>query len=119
MLLLLVILLLPPPAAWRISPDPDRGRPPGPAHGPGDAGGTIDRLDPEHKRLLQAAAVIGTDVPFVLLQAVADEPEDQLRFTSKDQPAMSRSLGTFFRRFASSRRSAVQNSQSNSSASAR
>jgi len=39
----------------------------------------IDRLDPEVKRLLQAAAVIGTDVPFSLLQAVADEPEDQLR----------------------------------------
>ena len=37
----------------------------------------IDRLDPEDKRLLQAAAVIGTDVPFELLQAVADEPEDQ------------------------------------------
>src|SRR5262249_32717531 len=27
----------------------------------------------------QAAAVIGTDVPFELLQAVADEPEDRLR----------------------------------------
>ena len=39
----------------------------------------IDRLDPENKRLLQAAAVIGTDVPFSLLQAVADEPEDRLR----------------------------------------
>jgi class 3 adenylate cyclase/tetratricopeptide (TPR) repeat protein len=39
----------------------------------------IDRLDPEDKRLLQAAAVIGTDVPFSLLQAVADEPEDRLR----------------------------------------
>jgi len=38
----------------------------------------IDRLDPEDKRLLQAAAVIGTDVPFSLLQAVADEPEDRL-----------------------------------------
>ncbi|MBI4637541.1 MAG: tetratricopeptide repeat protein, partial [Candidatus Rokubacteria bacterium] len=39
----------------------------------------IDRLAPEDKRLLQAAAVIGTDVPFELLQAVADEPEDRLR----------------------------------------
>ena len=39
----------------------------------------IDRLDPEDKRLLQAAAVIGTDVPFALLDAVADEPEDRLR----------------------------------------
>jgi len=39
----------------------------------------IDRLDPEDKRLLQAAAVIGTDVPFELLQAGADEPEERLR----------------------------------------
>ena len=39
----------------------------------------IDRLGPEDKRLLQAAAVIGTDVPFELLKAVADEPEDRLR----------------------------------------
>ena len=39
----------------------------------------IDRLAPEDKRLLQAAAVIGTDVPFPLLAAVADEPEDRLR----------------------------------------
>ncbi len=39
----------------------------------------IDRLSPEDKRLLQAAAVIGTDVPFELLQAVADEPETRLR----------------------------------------
>jgi len=39
----------------------------------------IDRLAPEDKRLLQAAAVIGTDVPWALLQAVANEPEDRLR----------------------------------------
>jgi class 3 adenylate cyclase/tetratricopeptide (TPR) repeat protein len=39
----------------------------------------IDRLAPEDKRLLQAAAVVGTDVPVELLQAVADEPEDRLR----------------------------------------
>jgi class 3 adenylate cyclase/tetratricopeptide (TPR) repeat protein len=39
----------------------------------------IDRLAPEDKRLLQAAAVIGTDVPFALLQAVADLGEDPLR----------------------------------------
>jgi class 3 adenylate cyclase/tetratricopeptide (TPR) repeat protein len=39
----------------------------------------IDRLDPEDKRLLQAAAVIGTHVPWGLLKAVADEPEDRLR----------------------------------------
>jgi tetratricopeptide (TPR) repeat protein len=39
----------------------------------------IDRLSPEDKLLLQAAAVIGTDVPFSLLQAITDEPEDRLR----------------------------------------
>jgi len=39
----------------------------------------IDRLAPEDKRLLQAASVIGKDVPFALLQAVADESEGRLR----------------------------------------
>jgi class 3 adenylate cyclase/tetratricopeptide (TPR) repeat protein len=39
----------------------------------------IDRLAPEDKRLLQAASVIGKDVPFTLLQAIADEGEDRLR----------------------------------------
>ena len=39
----------------------------------------IDRLSPEHKRLLQAASVIGKDVPLSLLHAVADEGEDLLR----------------------------------------
>jgi predicted ATPase/class 3 adenylate cyclase len=39
----------------------------------------IDRVAPEDKQLLQAAAVIGKDVPFALLQAVADVPEDALR----------------------------------------
>jgi predicted ATPase len=39
----------------------------------------IDRLASEDKRLLQAAAVIGTDVPFALLQAIADVSEDTLR----------------------------------------
>jgi class 3 adenylate cyclase/tetratricopeptide (TPR) repeat protein len=38
----------------------------------------IDRLPPEEKRLLQTAAVIGTDVPFTLLRAVADLPEEAL-----------------------------------------
>src|SRR5262249_41566529 len=38
----------------------------------------IDRLPPEEKRLLQTAAVIGTDVPFTLLQAIADVPEATL-----------------------------------------
>ena len=39
----------------------------------------IDRLGPEDKRLLQAAAVIGKDVPLALLQAIADVPDDNLR----------------------------------------
>jgi class 3 adenylate cyclase/tetratricopeptide (TPR) repeat protein len=39
----------------------------------------IDRLGDEEKRLLQTAAVIGTEVPFPLLQAVADLPEEGLR----------------------------------------
>jgi tetratricopeptide (TPR) repeat protein len=38
----------------------------------------IDRLPPEEKRLLQTAAVIGTEVPFALLQAIADLPETAL-----------------------------------------
>jgi class 3 adenylate cyclase/tetratricopeptide (TPR) repeat protein len=39
----------------------------------------IDRLPPEDKRLLQAAAVIGKDVPYPLLLAVAEQPEDAVR----------------------------------------
>jgi class 3 adenylate cyclase/tetratricopeptide (TPR) repeat protein len=38
----------------------------------------IDRLPPEEKRLLQTAAVIGTEVPLPLVQAIADVPEDAL-----------------------------------------
>jgi tetratricopeptide (TPR) repeat protein len=38
----------------------------------------IDRLPPEDKRLLQTAAVIGTEVPWPLLQATADAPEEAL-----------------------------------------
>jgi tetratricopeptide (TPR) repeat protein len=38
----------------------------------------IDRLPPEEKRLLQTAAVIGTDVPFALLHAIADLAETAL-----------------------------------------
>jgi class 3 adenylate cyclase/tetratricopeptide (TPR) repeat protein len=39
----------------------------------------IDRLPPEDKRLLQVASVVGKDVPFVLLQAVSDLPDEALR----------------------------------------
>jgi predicted ATPase/class 3 adenylate cyclase len=39
----------------------------------------IDRLPVEEKRLLQAAAVIGHDVPFALLQAITEQNEPDLR----------------------------------------
>jgi tetratricopeptide (TPR) repeat protein len=39
----------------------------------------IDRLDPQDKQLLQTASVIGKDVPFALLLAIAELPEDALR----------------------------------------
>src|SRR5262245_29167011 len=39
----------------------------------------IDRLPPEEKRLLQSAAVMGTEVPLALLQAVGELPEETLR----------------------------------------
>jgi predicted ATPase len=39
----------------------------------------IDRLPPEEKRLLQAASVIGKDVPYALLAAIAGQPEEALR----------------------------------------
>jgi class 3 adenylate cyclase/tetratricopeptide (TPR) repeat protein len=39
----------------------------------------IDRLAPEDKRLLQTASVIGGDMPFALLLAVSELPEDALR----------------------------------------
>jgi class 3 adenylate cyclase/tetratricopeptide (TPR) repeat protein len=38
----------------------------------------IDRLAPEDKHLLQCAAVVGTDVPLPLLQAIAELPEAAL-----------------------------------------
>jgi class 3 adenylate cyclase/tetratricopeptide (TPR) repeat protein len=38
----------------------------------------VDRLAPGDKRLLQAAAVIGKDVPFSLLEAIAEESEERL-----------------------------------------
>jgi class 3 adenylate cyclase len=39
----------------------------------------IDRLPPAEKRLLQAASVVGKDVPFPLLEAVAGLSDDELR----------------------------------------
>lgn len=39
----------------------------------------IDRLDAEDKRLLQVAAVVGKDVPFPLLQVIAELSSDDLQ----------------------------------------
>ncbi|HEV8617526.1 MAG TPA: adenylate/guanylate cyclase domain-containing protein [Methylomirabilota bacterium] len=39
----------------------------------------IDRLLPEDKRLLQVASVVGKDVPFALLRAIAELPDEALR----------------------------------------
>ena len=39
----------------------------------------IDRLSSEEKRLLQSASVIGEDIPFTLLSAIAELPEEELR----------------------------------------
>ena len=38
----------------------------------------IDRLPPADKQLLQAASVVGKDVPYAILQAIAGLPEDAL-----------------------------------------
>jgi class 3 adenylate cyclase/tetratricopeptide (TPR) repeat protein len=39
----------------------------------------IDRLPPEEKRLLQTAAVMGSEMPLPLLQVIAELPEETLR----------------------------------------
>ncbi len=39
----------------------------------------IDRLAPDDKRLLQAASVVGKDVPLTILGAIAGEPEDTVQ----------------------------------------
>ena len=47
----------------------------------------IDRLPPEEKRLLQTAAVVGTEVPWPLLRAIADRPEAALHREGSSQGA--------------------------------
>jgi predicted ATPase len=47
----------------------------------------IDRLPPEAKHLLQTAAVIGPEVPWALLRAIADSSEDELRCTLRQLQA--------------------------------
>jgi predicted ATPase len=39
----------------------------------------IDRLSAEDKRLLQAASIVGKDVPFTVVHAIAELPDDKLR----------------------------------------
>jgi tetratricopeptide (TPR) repeat protein len=39
----------------------------------------IDRLPPEEKQLLQAASVIGKDVPYAILVAIAEQTEEAVR----------------------------------------
>ena len=56
------------PASWQI-----------PATAQAILAARIDRLASADKRLLQTASVIGKDVPFALLQAIADVPEQSLR----------------------------------------
>src|SRR5499427_6592599 len=56
------------PQAWKI-----------PATAQAILAARIDRLPAEDKRLLQAASAIGKDVPFALLQTIADSSEDDLR----------------------------------------
>jgi class 3 adenylate cyclase/tetratricopeptide (TPR) repeat protein len=40
----------------------------------------IDRLPPEEKRVLQTAAIIGTEVPWPLLRAIAEVPEEEVQY---------------------------------------
>ena len=47
----------------------------------------IDRLAQQDKRLLQVASVVGNDVPFTLLQAVAELPDAALRRRLDHLPA--------------------------------
>jgi tetratricopeptide (TPR) repeat protein len=63
--------------AYRVTKAPDAWQIPATAQA--ILAARIDRLAPDDKRLLQAAAVIGKDVPFALLQAITDLPEEDLR----------------------------------------
>ncbi len=58
---------------------------PGASHGAGGAGGAYRPAAAEEKHLLQTAAVIGTEVPLPLLQAIAEVPEE----TPTPQPGAS------------------------------
>jgi DNA-binding NtrC family response regulator/predicted ATPase len=64
------------PGAYRLAQPVNRLQVPATVHAVLAA--RIDRLPPEAKRLLQTAAVIGTEVPLPLLQAIAERPEATL-----------------------------------------
>ena len=65
------------PGAYRITRVPDSLEMPVTAQA--IVAARIDRLEPDDKRLLQAAAVLGKDVPLVLLASITDIHEDELR----------------------------------------
>ena len=53
-------------------------RDPDPDHGPGNPDGARRSPCSRDKRLLQVASAVGKDVPFALLQAIADLPDEPL-----------------------------------------
>ena len=55
----------------------------------------MDRLPPAAKRLLQVAAVIGMDVSFPLLQALAEQPEEHLQQSLAHLQEAGRPLNAF------------------------
>ena len=65
-----------PRGAFRLEKDPEAIRVPATVEAVLAA--RIDRLAPDGKRLLQSAAVVGKDVPFVMLRTIADMDEDAL-----------------------------------------
>jgi class 3 adenylate cyclase/tetratricopeptide (TPR) repeat protein len=70
-------VLLGDPGAYRLGGPADRVQVPATVQA--ILAARIDRLRPEIKRLLQAASVIGKDVPMLLLEAIADLRDDELR----------------------------------------
>ena len=71
--------------AYRMPKPPGTLRIPATAQAIVDA--RIDRLPPEHKRVLQAASVVGKNVPLSLLQPIVDVSPETLRRTLTDLQA--------------------------------
>ena len=69
--------LLGDPGAYRLGGSADRVQVPATVQA--ILAARIDRLRPEWKRLLQAASVIGKDIPIGWLEAIADMRSDELR----------------------------------------